>query len=161
MNFVVFFILFRSRVYWADVWRVNWGARTVPANTAFLSLPRFWRTREGLCMNRVLSSLSMCCILLWYSFEPRPNSCALVTAGSDVTIGLSISRSSQTKKKNSLTRENTIDSSRSLGCGDLKGLTWFRQSWRVAFSPLEKTKGGQKEALYSLYLFWLVCGFPP
>ena len=40
-----------------------------------------WRTRQRLCVNRVRSLLSRRCMLLGYSFKPRPNSRALVTAG--------------------------------------------------------------------------------
>ena len=59
------------------------------SNRAFLSLARFWCTGQSLCMNRVKSLLSMCCILLGYSFESRPNSRAVGTAGSVLIIGLS------------------------------------------------------------------------
>ena len=58
----------------------------------------------------------MCCMLLGYSFEPRPNSRAVGTAGSVMIIGFA-------KKKLSLTREDKIDWSKSSGCGDFKGLT--------------------------------------
>ena len=58
---------------------------------AFLLLTRFWFTREGLCMTRVRSLLSMRGMLLGYSFKARPNSCALGITGSVMTIGLSIS----------------------------------------------------------------------
>ena len=61
---------------------------------AFLLLARFWRSRERLCMNRVRSLLSMCCMLPGYSLEPKPNMQDLAaiwvfhgTAGSIVTIG--------------------------------------------------------------------------
>ena len=59
------------------------------SNRAFLSLARFWFTGQSLCMNRVKSLLSMCCILLGYSFESRPNSRAVGTAGSVLIIGSS------------------------------------------------------------------------
>ena len=55
---------------------------------AFLSLARFWRIRERLCMTRVRSLLSMRGMLLGYSFKPRPYSRALGIAGSVKTIGL-------------------------------------------------------------------------
>ena len=68
---------------------------------------------------------------LGYSFEPRLNSHALATAVLVVTIGFSINSNKimdAALKKTSLKRENKIDWSRSLGCGHLKGLTWFKQS---------------------------------
>ena len=46
-------------------------------------------------------------MLLGYSFEPRPNSLALATADSLMTIGLSIK--DDRTQKNNLTRENKID----------------------------------------------------
>ena len=70
-----------------------------PASRTFLSLARFWRIRERLCMNRVSSLLSMRCMLLGYNFKPR-----LGTAGSVMNIGSSINGCSHTKP--SLTREN-------------------------------------------------------
>lgn len=62
-----------------------------PPIRAFLSLARLWRSQERLCMNGVKSLQSMCCLLLGYSFEPRPNNCAFGSAGSRMAIGLSIS----------------------------------------------------------------------
>ena len=47
---------------------------------------------------RVRPLLSMCWMLLGYSFEPRPNSCALGTEDSVMTISLSINKRSQLKK---------------------------------------------------------------
>ena len=44
-----------------------------PASRLFLLLAWFWRTRERLCLNRVKPLLSMRCMLLGYTFEPRPN----------------------------------------------------------------------------------------
>ena len=54
---------------------------------AFLSLARFWRIRERLCMTRVRSLLSMRGMLLGYSFKPRPYSSELGIVGSVKTIG--------------------------------------------------------------------------
>ena len=68
-------------------------------------------------MNWVKSLLSMRRLWLGYSFEPRPNSHALGTARSVMTIGSSINGRSHSKNQ-----------SRSLGCGDFKGVMWFRQS---------------------------------
>ena len=75
-------------------------------STAFLSLTRFWPAQKD-CINRVRSLLSMRCMLLGYSFEPRPNSLALGKEGSVVTIGLSINQCSHAEI--SLTKENNID----------------------------------------------------
>ena len=69
-----------------------------PANRSFLSLARIWRTQERL-MNRVRSFLSMPGMLPEYSFECRPNERALVTAGSVLTIGLSMKGCSHSKKQ--------------------------------------------------------------
>ena len=69
-----------------------------PAIRAFLSLSRFWCTRK-IEKNREKSLLSMCCMLLGYSFEPRPNSRAVGTAGSVMIIGFA--------KKKPVWRENT------------------------------------------------------
>ena len=49
-------------------------------------------------MNRVRSLLSMRCMLLGDSFEPRPNNHALGTTDSVMTIGLSINGCSHSKK---------------------------------------------------------------
>ena len=62
-------------------------------------------------------------MLLGYSFDYRPNSSALGTAGSVMIIGLSINGSSHSKKP-----ENKIDLCKSSGCGDFKGQRQFRQS---------------------------------
>ena len=50
-------------------------------------LVRFWRTLERICLNRMRSLLSMRCMLLGYSFEPRLKSRALGSGGSVMTIG--------------------------------------------------------------------------
>ena len=59
------------------------------------------------------------CMLLRYSFEPMPNSRALGTTGSVITVGLSINECSHSK--------NQFDK-RVCACGDSKGLTQFKQS---------------------------------
>ena len=69
-----------------------------PANRSFLSLARIWCTRERL-MNRVISLLSMPSMLPEYRFEPRPNNRSLATAGSVVTIGLSIKGCAHSKNQ--------------------------------------------------------------
>ena len=61
-----------------------------PASRALFSLVWFQCTRERLCINQVRSLLSVLGMLLGYSFEPRPNSCALASAGMVMTNGLSI-----------------------------------------------------------------------
>ena len=66
---------------------------------AFRSPACFRRTRKRLCVNQVRSFLSMRCMLLGYSFVPRPNSRALGTAGSVMLGDLSIKRCSHSKKK--------------------------------------------------------------
>ena len=53
---------------------------------------------EWVCMNRVRSLLSMLGSLPGYSFEPRPNNHVLASAGSVMTISLSINRCTHLKK---------------------------------------------------------------
>ena len=67
------------------------------SRTAFLSLTRFWRIRERLCMNRLRSLLSMLSMLQGYTFEPRLNIRALGTVGSVVNIFSSLNGCSHTK----------------------------------------------------------------
>ena len=69
-----------------------------PANRSFLSLARIWCTRERL-INRVISLLSMPSMLPEYRFEARPNNRSLATAGSVVTIGLSIKGCAHSKNQ--------------------------------------------------------------
>ena len=57
------------------------------------------------CMNQIRSLLSMHRMLLGYSFEPRPKSRMLATAGSVMTIGLSINLC--IRKKITVWREKT------------------------------------------------------
>ena len=59
---------------------------TLPAESSFRLLE--FAVLEKDCLNLVKSLLSMLFMLLGYSFEPRPNSRALGTAGSVMTIGL-------------------------------------------------------------------------
>ena len=47
-----------------------------------------WSTQEGLCVNRERSLLSMCYMLLGYSFELRPHSRGGGAVGSALAIGL-------------------------------------------------------------------------
>ena len=87
-------------------------------------------------MNRVRSLLSMRCMLLGYSFDPRLNSRAL-------------RYDHQFVNKQMLTLEkfderSKTDESRRSGCGDFKGLTRFRQG--LLFSP-PRSRKRQKEAL--------------
>ena len=93
-----------------------------PANISVLSLARIWRTQERL-MNRVRSFLSM------------PS---MLPAGSALTIGLSIKGCSHSK--NQFGERKKIDQSRSSSCGDLKGLTRYRQSLFFS-SSIKATKG--------------------
>ena len=83
-----------------------------------------WRTQERLCLHQIKSLLTVHWMPLAESLEPRPNRCELGTAGSVMTIGLSINECLDSKKP-----ENKIDWCRSSGCGDFKGLIRFRQSW--------------------------------
>ena len=59
-----------------------------PASRTFVAFARFLRWLERICLNRVTSLLSMRCMLLGYSLEPRPNGRALVIEGSVTTIGI-------------------------------------------------------------------------
>ena len=72
-----------------------------------LGKPCFRWLDFGIIEHHVRSLLSLCDMLLEYSFEPRPNIRALGTAGSVMNIVLSINGCSHTKP--SLTRENKID----------------------------------------------------
>ena len=63
-------------------------------------------------MNRVKSLLSMCRLVLGFSFEPRLNSGSLDTAGlslSVMTFGPSAINTDARTLNTSLTRENKID----------------------------------------------------
>ena len=60
------------------------------------------------CLNQVRSLLSTRVVLLGYSFEPRPNSRALGTAGSVMTIGR-VNEWMLALEKIGLTRENKIN----------------------------------------------------
>ena len=56
-------------------------------------------SHKRIFMNRVRSLLSMRCLSLGYSFEPRPNSLALDTAGTVLIIGLSINGCSHSENQ--------------------------------------------------------------
>ena len=94
------------------------------------------------------------CLLLGYSFYPRPNSNALGTAVVVITSGLTITDAST--RKTSLIRENKIDWFRSLGCGGFKNFT-IQEAY---FSPT-RSRRRQKETLlarcqlYKLLLYQL------
>ena len=109
-----------------------------PASGAFFLLAWFWRTRESLRTNRVGSLLSMRGMLLGYNFEPRPNTRTPATTGSVMTIGLSIKRCSHLKNPFDQRKQDWLV--QKFGCGDLKGLTPFRQSLLLS-SSLKKAKG--------------------
>ena len=90
---------------------------------AFFSLSRFWRTQERLCiMNRVRSLLSMRCMLLGGSFEPRPNNHALGTTGSVMTISKKLVWRGKTRLNSPEFRAAATSK------------TW-RDSGRASFSP--------------------------
>ena len=75
--------------------------------------------------------------LVGFSFEPRPNTRTPTATGSAMTIGLSINRCSHSKNQFDERKHDWLV--QKSGCGDLKGLTQFRQSLLV-FSSL-KAKG--------------------
>ena len=117
------------------------------SSRAFRSLAWFRRTRKRLCVNQVRSLLSMRCMLLGYSFEPRTNSRALGTAGSVILRDLSIKRCSHSKKK-VWQKKNKVDQSRSSGCGNFK--VWGDPG-STSFSPPHSRR--QKEALLAGYIW--------
>ena len=88
-------------------------------------------TRERLYMNRLRSLLSMRGILLGYSFKPRPNSWLLATAGSVMTIGLSINGCWHSKKP--VWRERTRLTSPEVWAAATSKI--WRDSGRTCFSP--------------------------
>ena len=96
--------------------KVFWGDRPPPISGSGSGTDpaRFWRSHERLCIRSLLSMRGM---LLRYSFEPRPKGRVLVSLGSVMTIDQSINGCSHSEKRNSLARENKIDQSRSMGCG--------------------------------------------
>ena len=75
--------------------------------------------------------------LVGFSFEPRPNTRTPTATGSVMTIGLSINRCSNSKNQFDERKHDWLV--QKFGCGDLKGLTQFRQSLLVFFSL--KAKG--------------------
>ena len=87
----------------------------------------------------------MCSILLGYSFKPKQSCACYRGLGYDHRF---INKWILALKKTSLTKENKIDWSTSLGCGDLKGLMQFRQSFPFS-SFVKKTK--LKEACRVLF----------
>ena len=117
------------------------------SSRAFRSPAWFRRTRKRLCVNQVRSLLSMRCMLLGYSFEPRTNSRALGTAGSVILRDLSIKRCSHSKKKvwqkkTRLTSLEVRDGVTSKVWGD---------SGSTSFSPPHSRR--QKEALFAGYIW--------
>ena len=105
-------------------WTTKEQNTTLPANRVFLSLAWVWCTRERLCMNRVRSFMHMHSMLLGYSFETRPDSSALATAGSVMTIGLSTNGCLHSKKP--VWREKTRLTSRRV---------WRRRPQRFDVKP--------------------------
>ena len=108
-----------------------------PASRAFLLFAWFRRIQERLCMNRVRSLLGMRGMLIGYSFEPRPNSCAIATACLFMTIGLSINGYSHSKTQ--LTSPGVWAAATSK--------VWH-DSGRACFSPAQSR---QKEAEITLW----------
>ena len=100
----------------------------------FFCLLNFWRTREILCLNPVRSLLSMRGKLLGYSLEPRPERRVRGTAGSVMTVRLSVNGCSHTKSQfDEFKQDSQVQK---LVCGEFKGLTPLRQS--LLFSSLIK-----------------------
>ena len=65
----------------------------------FRCFAQFLGTRVRLCIIQVRFLLSICCLLLKYSFQSRPNIRALGTGGSVMTFGLSINGCSPSKNQ--------------------------------------------------------------
>jgi len=119
------------------------------SSRAFRSLAWFRRTRKRLCVNQVRSWLSMCCMLLGYSFEPRPNSRALGTAGSVMLRDLSIKGCSHWKKKSSTKKKQTRLTSPEVRAA-VTSKVWG-DSGSTSFSPPHSRR--QKEALFAGYIW--------
>ena len=101
---------------------------------ALLSLTRLSRTQERLCMDWVRSSLSMRCMLLGYSFNPRLNGRVLGTAGSVTTIGLI--------KKNGCTHaKNQFDERKKNWLVEKSGLRRLHRPYAAADTDLQIRKG--------------------
>ena len=101
---------------------------------ALLSLARLWRTQERLCMDRVRSSLSMRCMLLGYSINPRLNGRVLGTAGSVTTIGLI--------KKNGCTHaKNQFDERKKNWLVEKSGLRRLHRTYAAEDTDLQIRKG--------------------
>ena len=83
-------------------------------------------------MNRVRSLLSMRCMLLGYSFDPRLNS---RTLGYDNQF---VNKLMLTLEK--FDERNKTDESRRSGCGDFKGLTRFSRASSFLLLDQEKDK---------------------
>ena len=94
------------------------------------------------CMNRVISSLSMRGMLPKYNFLPRPNSRALTTAGSVMTIRFINNRMLALEKKTVWREKTSLTISE-----DWAGATSkvWRDSGRASSSPPHTRR--QKEAL--------------
>ena len=71
--------------------RASFSHHSPCQQSLFISLSRFCvLEKDSVSMNGVRSLLNIPCLLLGYSFKPRPYRRALGTAGSLMTIGLSI-----------------------------------------------------------------------
>ena len=109
---------------------------THPSSRAFLSLSRFCLSRQRLCLNWVWSFLSMRGMLLGYSFEPSPYRRVLDTAGSAITIGLSINGCSHWNKP--VWWEKTRWSSPEVWAAATSNA--WRNSRRIVFSPFHSRR---------------------
>ena len=111
---------------------IHYHSPLYPASRAFLSLAWFWWTHKRLYISWVRSLLGMQCVLLGYSFKPRPNSRVLGTAGSVMPISLTINGCLHLKK-NHLARENKIDLSPEVWAAVTS--TGWHYSGRASLSP--------------------------
>ena len=118
-----------------------------PASRAFLSLTWFWCTHERLYISWVRTLLGMQCMLLGYSFKPRPNSHVLGTAGS--VMHQFNNKWMLTCEKNRLVKENKIDSSPEAWAAVTS--TGWHNSGRASLSPHSRR---QKEAWLAGCLLW-------
>ena len=129
-------VLYSLNIALHQVWGWN---QWQPAGRAFLSLAWFWHTWKKLCINWVRSLLSMCCLLLGYSLEPRPNSCALGTVNS-VTTNDSINECLHLKNQFDERRQDWLI--QKFGLWQIHKLYTIQAVPPFLFSTNKKTKAG-------------------
>ena len=130
---------------------LNLTFQTVKRSTLVKCYPILGKTAEGNDCGRITVINIDMFPLFANNFNNNNNSscsalcliyrCALGTAGSVMTIGLSINWCSNSKTKSCITSQN-----RKLGCSDLKSFTWFSQILLFS-SSLKTTKGGSDHRL--------------